>query len=395
MKKILFSGATLLVIGAMVASATGAFFSDTETSTGNTFAAGAIDLKVDSESHYAGLTCVEGVWVDEENEAFGPVTRPDLLGDDCDGSWAQADLGPEHQFFNLSDIKPGDTGENTISLHVIDNDAWMCADVKITSNDDESTNEPELEAGDVAEDVNNTLDGELAQNLEFAAWIDDGNVDGWQGTSTDSGEGDNLFQEGEVALFAPGPASNILNGTTTLALAESGDTPISGGVTHYVGLAWCAGTFNPDMSCNGEAMGNIAQTDSMTADISFRAEQSRNNPNFTCTPGEVVPETATLTLDKIVSFSDGEIQGVAVTDFELHINGPGGDQILTDQTPLAGLTPGVYTVSEIYSNDPTGVVFDAQFSGACTDDGQTGTINLLAGQNVTCTITNDVTLANI
>jgi predicted ribosomally synthesized peptide with SipW-like signal peptide len=34
---------------------TGAFFSDTETSTGNTFQAGAIDLKVDNTSYYNGV----------------------------------------------------------------------------------------------------------------------------------------------------------------------------------------------------------------------------------------------------------------------------------------------------------------------------------------------------
>jgi hypothetical protein len=30
-------------------------------------------------------------------------------------------------------------------------------------------------------------------------------------------------------------------------------------------------------------MGNVAQTDKAVADITFRVEQARNNPNFTCT----------------------------------------------------------------------------------------------------------------
>ncbi len=280
MRKIITSLGMVVFAGAIVAGATGAFFSDTETSTGNTFTAGAIDLQVDAQAHYAGLTCTGGIWVEDE---LGESTRQDLIGDACDGTWAMTNLGPTHQFFDLSDIKPGDTGENTISLHVIDNDAWMCADVRITSNDDESSTEPELGAGDVAEDVNNSLDGELAQNLEFTAWIDDGATAGWQGLQ-DVGEGDNIWQATEEIIVPAGPASNILIGTTTLALAESGDTPFAGGVTHYIGLAWCAGSFNPDMTCDGEPMGNIAQTDSMTADISFRAEQSRNNANFLCTP---------------------------------------------------------------------------------------------------------------
>ena len=42
MKKILISLAVIGAVGAIAAGATGAFFSDTETSTGNTFTAGAI-----------------------------------------------------------------------------------------------------------------------------------------------------------------------------------------------------------------------------------------------------------------------------------------------------------------------------------------------------------------
>ena len=59
MKKILLSLAIIAVVGAVAVGVTGAFFSDTETSTGNTFTAGAIDLKVDSEQHYNGNVCVK------------------------------------------------------------------------------------------------------------------------------------------------------------------------------------------------------------------------------------------------------------------------------------------------------------------------------------------------
>src|SRR3989344_908853 len=47
MKRILLSIGTLVVVGAIVAGATIAFYNDTETSTGNIFVAGSIDLKVD------------------------------------------------------------------------------------------------------------------------------------------------------------------------------------------------------------------------------------------------------------------------------------------------------------------------------------------------------------
>ncbi|MCD4761522.1 M73 family metallopeptidase [bacterium] len=50
MKKIIFSLAMIAAVGAIVVGATTAFFSDTETSVGNTFTAGTIDISVDGEN---------------------------------------------------------------------------------------------------------------------------------------------------------------------------------------------------------------------------------------------------------------------------------------------------------------------------------------------------------
>lgn len=49
MKKLLRSILTVILVGAAVVGATSAVFSDTETSTGNTLAAGTLDLKVDGQ----------------------------------------------------------------------------------------------------------------------------------------------------------------------------------------------------------------------------------------------------------------------------------------------------------------------------------------------------------
>ena len=130
-----------------------------------------------------------------------------------------------------------------------------------------------------------TTDGDLAQNLWFVAWKDNANA-----TSTTPGvPGDNIHQAGETLFFTPGPASNVLaGGTLTLADGGSG-SPLPGGATSYIGMAWCAGTMTASTgggapTCNGATMGNNAQTDSMTANITFRVEQSRNNAAFRCTP---------------------------------------------------------------------------------------------------------------
>lgn len=58
MKKILLSLGVIAVVGGVVWGATGAFYNDTETSTGNIFTAGSIDLKVDQKyQSYNGHNC--------------------------------------------------------------------------------------------------------------------------------------------------------------------------------------------------------------------------------------------------------------------------------------------------------------------------------------------------
>jgi len=271
MKKILLSLSMIAVVAVVVAGATGAFFSDTETSTGNTFTAGAIDLGIDNHSYYNG----------ELNE--GTTWRVDY------------DISDEtpRQFFNFLDLKPGDWGEDTISIHVKDNDAYVCADVTLTSNLDNSSTEPEMEGGDEDSTEDNT--GELANAVRFYWWADDG---------------DNVLEVGENLIH-----SNVALGNGTVALADSqtniwGDVmeneegeevpaPLPGDTVRFIAKAWCFGNANmqpysqdggnqqsgPDdrpVLCDGSNEDNTTQTDSLTADIAFRAVQSRNNTTFVC-----------------------------------------------------------------------------------------------------------------
>jgi predicted ribosomally synthesized peptide with SipW-like signal peptide len=393
-RKILLSLGMIVFVAALSWGATGAFFSDSESSTGNTFTAGAIDLTVDSQQHYNKMVCTEVddnifLWQPEANFVPGPNHYP-APGMPCDGTWDMTNLGPTHKFFNFGDVKPGDEGENTISLHIDSNPAWACADVSLTKNDDVSTVDPETDAGDVAEDVNNMFDGELAQNLWFVAWPD---------VATTSGgvAGDNIWQGQalEPLYFAPGPAFNVLGGTTTLALADSTtlNGPLPGGATTYVGLAWCAGTMTVvgnNLVCNGATMGNVAQTDSMVGNITLRVEQHRNNPNFMCRPQETQPLVTRLTLAKAVL----PPQVALDTDFTLTasstqtlISGVEGNASVTS----AVITPGVYALGE--AGGPQGTLTRVwECSGNATPevsngDG-TGSVTIAAGENVVCGITN-------
>ncbi len=384
-RKILLSLGTAVFVGALALTSTGAFFSDEEISTGNTFTAGSIDLMIDNTSYVTSTTTGQLV------ASLGTT-------------WTMRNLTIE-KFFDFTDLKPGDIGEDTISLHVDNNDSYLCADVTLTSNNENSLVEPEAEDGDVTSDPNG---GELANRVNFIWWADDG---------------DNVLEVGENVLPGGPLGALAINATTTVVLADSASNiwtgvggPVPGASTRYIGKAWCFGEITPGaivqdnattsgplvrgpgFTCDGSDEDNTSQTDSLTANVGFRAVQSRNNSGFLCVQREVPPQgptTATTTVNKIVQFSNVAIEGVDVADFTLHINGPGGDQIVVDEIPKGGLAPGVYTVTEVYSGNPANVTFDAVFSGSCSEipvDTNTGTMTLVAGDDTTCVITNTVTL---
>lgn len=137
-KKILIS---LSIIGAVAAIAVGgtiAYFSDTETSTGNTFTAGALDLTVDNDCYYNVLPG-EGQEPNCPTVANDPSTE---VNESIVTTWALTDLGVKHRFFWFNDVKPGDFGEDTISLHV-DNDAWLRLLISAVTNNGNGLTEPE------------------------------------------------------------------------------------------------------------------------------------------------------------------------------------------------------------------------------------------------------------
>lgn len=253
----------IVFVGAVAVGATGAFFSDTETSTGNTFAAGDIDLQIDNTSY---VTNSDGVLVESPNN-----------------TWTMNNL-TNQLFFSFADVKPGDVGEDTISIHVGSNDGYACMAADITATPENTLVDPEVDAGDLG--PANGDNGELQNFLNFSFWNDDG---------------DNVYEVGEgIIQTLTGPAGTIFNG----AWSPIGTTSVlTGDSTHYVAKAWCVGTLTPaplaqdglttdgpiapnrvgtGFTCDGSGDNNIAQTDGITMDVSFYAVQTRNNPNFTC-----------------------------------------------------------------------------------------------------------------
>ena len=279
--RILASLAMIVFVGAVVVGSTGAFFSDTETSTGNTFTAGDIDLQIDNESYFT----------DPSNGSLIVSTST---------SWAMANLvAGQQKFFNFTDVKPGDVGEDTISIHVGSNNAWMCAAARITDDTDQSCTEPELADDPSCVNPGPNL-GELDSSLQFAFWHDDGD------NVLESGEETSVFLSGTLASMGAAGQIRLADSSGSIL---GGSTPIPGGTTFYIGKAWCMGTLaaapitqdgqvglgvvnghsinGPDVrgtgfTCNGSAVNNAAQTDRVQGDMQFFAVQSRNNPTFTC-----------------------------------------------------------------------------------------------------------------
>lgn len=236
-KEILLSLIVISTVVALVGGATLANFSDTETSSGNTFTAGTLDLKID-------LQCEDGT---------------------C--GFPEKDLGVGDIFFHECDIKPGDSDEVTISWHVYDNDAWGRLRIADVQDWEYGCTEPEREAGDTSCDTPGNDQGELSQYITFTAWMDEGNVEGWQcpdnkPCETDPQEGNNIFDgKYEVMVADNAHVSELIEG---IPLPEK----LEKCTTYYLGLKW---NLPADT-------GNIVQSDSLTASIIMEVEQSRNNP---------------------------------------------------------------------------------------------------------------------
>jgi len=156
-KKILISLSLIAAVAAIVIGGTVAFFSDTETSTGNVFNAGAVDLKIGNTSYV----------LDYNIPGYNSPTGEMVLSQA--NTWGLDEFEGK-LFFNFVDLKPGDIGEDTISIHVNDNDAWVCMAVDITATPENVLTDPEIKAGDLTPD-----EGELQNYLHFAFWADNGN----------------------------------------------------------------------------------------------------------------------------------------------------------------------------------------------------------------------------
>lgn len=212
-KRVLYGVMGMALVALLVGGGTYAYFSDTETSTGNTFSAGTLKLTVGS----AG-------------------TLP----------------------LAFNSLKPGDTGTLADPWR-INNTGTIAGNLTIAcgaiTNNENGLTEPEKDADDTGEP------GELGANLTVAFWIDSNADNTWgAGDYYLTTTGGKTGYNSEASL--PPEAYAHLNDYDGKTWADL--TTITGGAS--------AGTFHVEYDLPW-GTGNEVQSDTCTFDLTFRLEQ--------------------------------------------------------------------------------------------------------------------------
>jgi len=183
-RKVLLSIIIIGVVGALIGAGVFAYFSDTETSTGNTFTAGTMNLDLTDASD-DGTESEVATWV-------------------------------------FSDIAPGDT--DGVARLTITNTGTLSGYLDLSGiavanaeNNDPATDE--AEAADDADTSNDTGGGELGANLLVQIWIDadnDGLVGGSGGTLTE----ESIYPAAAIGAADPGVTGVLDNIAASYNLDE-------------------------------------------------------------------------------------------------------------------------------------------------------------------------------
>lgn len=249
-----------MAAGIFAMGTTNSYFNDAAAAAGNILTAGSLDLKVGNiEQFFNGVSC--GADMDEDGDFGGSGT--------C-RKWSLKDLADEDKFFNFNGIAPGNEGANVISVKSEGANAWLCFGVSNLSNKENDVLPQETDAGDNAvSDI-----GELSSAIQLLVWRDNG---------------DGQIGSGETPIGTQSGIYKFSNLDTIGIYDKNSGDYLTAGETKYIGVKWCFGKWTQeagDYVCDGSATANpnvdITQTDSLTADLVLRAEQSDNNNDFVC-----------------------------------------------------------------------------------------------------------------
>ncbi|MFC7069698.1 vWA domain-containing protein [Halobaculum lipolyticum] len=155
---------------------TTAYFSDTESFSGNTLQAGRLDLMLDYKATYDGPNGPELIGqaptaqqlIDQYGQATdGPLTWEQRADVDFACNTEGLINGEAIPVFDLDDVKPGDYGEVTMSFHICDNPAHVYFRGSVYDDLDNGQSEPEALVDD------DSTEGELAESIDVRMWYDE------------------------------------------------------------------------------------------------------------------------------------------------------------------------------------------------------------------------------
>jgi len=330
-RRLLTGLGTIGVASAGAGLGTTAYFSDQETFENNQLTAGEFDLKMDWQVTYDGpdgfeyVTASPDQYRNEDLETlardnlFNLITGSDgvrdpidsrdaiaqrLANTDFDGLTDQQrdavedafrsqfadvpqDLFETRPIVDLDDVKPGDSGSVSFSLHLFDNPGYIWLNGRLVEARENGHTEPENEDPDTvgdADEVSTLLDNdvELLDEIRVTVWYDQ--------------DGDAEVDADEPVLLG-GNADPTANPTLRdlLGLLSTGNgvpldasaDPQAGAAdracfanstTYYVGFRW-------ELPVDHA---NQIQSDGVTFDLGFYAEQCRHNDGV-----GMVPENGT------------------------------------------------------------------------------------------------------
>ena len=263
-RRVLGGLGTIGIASAGAGLGTTAYFSDQESFVGNSLTAGELDLFVHVD--YA-----------EDQGSYSQYAIDTILN----GNTVGTDPEGEPLSIDVDDVKPGDSGEGNLCFSVVDNPAylWMCG--ALTANDQNGTTQPEEAAlEELYEEV--PTEGQLADAMEVTlSYCSDVEGDLVLGQEIVSGS----LRDVLVALRTGIPLYGDGDGTA----------PVANRVP-FEGVSSSEETAETCICLHWEVptdVGNEIQTDSVTFDFSFYAEQSRHNDgtNNPCVDAMYASET--------------------------------------------------------------------------------------------------------
>ncbi|MFA9518101.1 choice-of-anchor W domain-containing protein [Halopenitus sp. H-Gu1] len=230
---------------------TTAFFSDSETFENNTITAGELDLRVAYEASYDSDGAVENM---------------------ADTAMGVQDGEAAAMFYDLQDVKPGDSGQVEFCFEIVDNPSymWVCGDLM---QDENGITDPESA-------VDDTPDlGELAESIEARLVY-------CEVSEEDLVEGEEIVSGSLVDVFAAISSGAALDGDGVAGLVPGEQSPYDTVVeveeerNFLTGACVCLFWEIPT------SVGNEIQSDMLAMDLEFHALQSRHNDGTTnpCTP---------------------------------------------------------------------------------------------------------------